>query len=329
MGEFLIAGDNEKKNRKEIILIGPVGVGKTTVSNLLSQKLNLPKVSMDDLLFQYMTEVGFQEAHWKEIIEKQGKTAGYRYLKVFGSYAVTRLLESHKDCIFDFGGGGVMGEFPDEFDRMKLALEPFENIVFLIPSPDKAESLQFLYDRMKLKPNGWTVLEHIVFHPSHELLAKQIVYTKGKTPEDIAEDIIRLTASGQEVAPIKRHKGSCLCGAIRFDVEGELKAPDACHCSQCRKQSGHFFASTDIALSALKIHGAENIKWFSTSEKERRGFCSHCGSSLFWDPIHADWIAIAMGAFDSPTGTKLAKHIFVANKGDYYTIADGLPQNAQ
>ena len=55
-------------------------------------------------------------------------------------------------------------------------------------------------------------------------------------------------------------------------------------------------------------------------------FCSRCGSVLFWDRAAEDRIAIAMGAFDSPTGTRLEKHIFVADKGDYYEIGDGLPQ---
>ncbi len=123
------------------------------------------------------------------------------------------------------------------------------------------------------------------------------------------------------------NKGSCLCGAVRFEVTGALHPPDACHCSQCRKQSGHFWASTDVSRAALSISGAENLSWFQSSEKVRRGFCSTCGSSLFWDPIRKDTIAIAMGAFDTRTGTSLAIHIHVADKGDYYDIADGLPQN--
>lgn len=61
----------------------------------------------------------------------------------------------------------------------------------------------------------------------------------------------------------------------------------------------------------------------------RRGFCSICGSSLFFDPIYRDWIGLNMGAFDGPTHTKLALHIFVADKGGYYEIADGVPQNQQ
>jgi hypothetical protein len=123
------------------------------------------------------------------------------------------------------------------------------------------------------------------------------------------------------------HRGSCLCGAVTFEVSGTLHPPDACHCSQCRKQSGHFWASTDVARAALTLHGADNLTWFRSSEKVRRGFCSTCGSSLFWDPIHKDTLSIAMGAFDLPTDTRLAMHIHVADKGDYYEIADGLPQN--
>jgi hypothetical protein len=123
------------------------------------------------------------------------------------------------------------------------------------------------------------------------------------------------------------HKGSCLCGAVTFEVSGALGAPDACHCSQCRRQSGHFWASTDVPRDALTLHGANNLSWFRSSERVRRGFCSTCGSSLFWEPIGKDMIAIAMGAFDRPTGTSLAMHIHVADKGDYYEITDGVPQH--
>jgi len=123
--------------------------------------------------------------------------------------------------------------------------------------------------------------------------------------------------------------GSCLCGAVTFEVSGELKPPDACHCSQCRKVSGHYWASTDIPRAALKVNSEHNVAWFRSSEKVQRGFCSTCGSTLFWDPIQKDWIAVSMGAFDAPTDSRLEKHIYVADKGDYYEIKDGLPQNAQ
>lgn len=122
--------------------------------------------------------------------------------------------------------------------------------------------------------------------------------------------------------------GSCLCGAVRFEVAAPLRPPDACHCSRCRKLSGHYWVSTDVERAHLTLHGEEHLVWYATSDRVRRGFCKTCGATLLWDPIHKDTIAIAMGAFESPTGTRLAHHIHVADKGDYYEITDGLPQNA-
>lgn len=122
------------------------------------------------------------------------------------------------------------------------------------------------------------------------------------------------------------NRGACLCGAVRFETQAPLHPPDACHCRQCRKQSGHFWASTDVPRAALQVLGGDNVSWFQSSKKVRRGFCKTCGSILFWDPIGKDRIAVAMGAFELPTGTRLGMHIFVAEKGDYYDIGDGLPQ---
>lgn len=123
------------------------------------------------------------------------------------------------------------------------------------------------------------------------------------------------------------HKGSCSCGAVRFVVQQSLEAPVACHCVQCRKQSGHYFASTNVPRTALEVSGEEHLTWHQSSAKVRRGFCSTCGSWLFWDPPARDWLSAAMGAFDGDSSTRMERHIFVAEQGDYYEIADGLPQN--
>jgi len=122
------------------------------------------------------------------------------------------------------------------------------------------------------------------------------------------------------------HRGSCLCEAVSFIVDGSLPQPNFCHCQMCRKHSGHYFASCDVPRAALTVAGGEKVAWFRSSEKVQRGFCSACGSSLFWDRSDRDWIAVAMGAFDGPTETSASLHIYVADKGDYYQIADGLPQ---
>lgn len=124
------------------------------------------------------------------------------------------------------------------------------------------------------------------------------------------------------------HKGTCLCGAVRISVDiSDLPQPNACHCKACRKQTGHYGASIDVPRAALKTEGGEHVRWYQSSDKVRRGFCGTCGSTLFWDPIGHDWTAIAMGTFDGATATSLSMHIFVTEKGDYYSISDGLPQN--
>lgn len=123
--------------------------------------------------------------------------------------------------------------------------------------------------------------------------------------------------------------GSCLCGAVRFEVTEFLGPSDACHCSQCRKQSGHYWASADARHSAVTIIGEENLTWYKSSVIARRGFCSTCGSFLFWEALGKDLLGVAMGALEKPTGLTLGRHIFVADKGDYYEIADGLPQTQQ
>lgn len=121
--------------------------------------------------------------------------------------------------------------------------------------------------------------------------------------------------------------GSCNCGAVKFRLAQVPTEATACHCSTCRKQSGHFFASANVPKAAVHLSGEENLSWYRSSEKVRRGFCSKCGAWLFWEPIFRDWTSVALGSIDGDTGLKLERHIFVAHKGDYYSLEDGLPQN--
>ena len=124
--------------------------------------------------------------------------------------------------------------------------------------------------------------------------------------------------------------GSCLCGAVRIEVtERPSHSPEACHCSMCRKQSGHVLSAVNVKRDALKVFGGDRVTWYKSSDKVERGFCSVCGSTLFWKPTidGYQYTAVAMGALESPTGLKLSKHTFVGDKGDYYEIADGLPQS--
>jgi len=122
--------------------------------------------------------------------------------------------------------------------------------------------------------------------------------------------------------------GSCLCGAVQFSVSQPLLDVHACHCTMCRKQSGHFVAGASAPRAAVRIEGVAAITWFTSSPGIRRGFCRNCGSHLFWDQASSGTLGINMGSIDGPTGLRLESHIFCADKGDYYEIADGLPRYA-
>ncbi|MCO6186324.1 GFA family protein [Rhizobium sp. L1K21] len=124
-------------------------------------------------------------------------------------------------------------------------------------------------------------------------------------------------------------RGACLCGAVRFSTFGKLRAVSACHCSQCRKQSGHFWAATDVLENELELHDADNLSWYVSTPGYRRGFCKTCGSLLLWKCEASDKISVSAGSFESPTALKLETHIYCADKGDYYEISDGVPQFEQ
>lgn len=119
---------------------------------------------------------------------------------------------------------------------------------------------------------------------------------------------------------------SCLCGAVAFTVDGPLRDVTSCHCSQCRKMTGHYWAATGAAISAVNYSRQDGLKWYRSSDRAERGFCAQCGATLFWKPDGQGRMAISMGAFDQPTGLKTTHHIFVADKGDYYDITDGVTQ---
>lgn len=119
--------------------------------------------------------------------------------------------------------------------------------------------------------------------------------------------------------------GGCHCGAVRYTVTGPLRDVIYCHCTQCRRQTGHFVAATRVADDALEINGADELTWYAASSDAKRGFCRHCGSLLFWKAEGSDMTSIMAGSLDLPTGLTASHHIFAADKGDYYELADGLP----
>lgn len=121
-------------------------------------------------------------------------------------------------------------------------------------------------------------------------------------------------------------RGSCLCGAVSYEITGPMRDVVACHCTQCRKQSGHFYAATSCAEADLTLSDPNGVlKWYAASDDAKRGFCGTCGSALFWKREGGANVSILAGSLDDDGGVRLDRHIYVADKGDYYEVADGLP----
>lgn len=134
--------------------------------------------------------------------------------------------------------------------------------------------------------------------------------------------------NGANVGTGSISRGHCLCGFVQYEVRGPLRPVFFCHCTMCRRASGHIVAATACAREHLILVTGDALKWYRSSSTARRGFCLNCGSNLFWDPIDKARVCIMAGTLNGPTGLEAKGHVFVADAGDYYRIDDGLPQSA-
>lgn len=120
--------------------------------------------------------------------------------------------------------------------------------------------------------------------------------------------------------PHSEHTGSCACGAVTYTVVGELTDVIACHCETCRRTSGYYWGATHADKDALTIHNSNALTWWQSSDIARRGFCKHCGSSLFYSRHEAPYIAIAPGTLNDAPNLSTHMHIFCAEAGSYYHL---------
>ena len=95
-----------------------------------------------------------------------------------------------------------------------------------------------------------------------------------------------------------------------------------------RRTSGHYTAGALARRENVVITEDDcALKWYRSSPEARRGFCVKCGSSMLWDYTAGDSIGIFVGSLDGPTGLSMTRHVFLDDKGDYYTITDGTPEH--
>ena len=125
--------------------------------------------------------------------------------------------------------------------------------------------------------------------------------------------------------------GGCLCGGVRYRIDGDCRDIICCHCENCRRTHGHVAAYTALDQSALTLVTAQTLQWFHDASPDTyRGFCNRCGASLFWDARDGrKRISVAAGSLDDSGSLQTIGHVFVAEAGSYYDICDGLPRYDQ
>ncbi|HEV7307772.1 GFA family protein [Ensifer sp.] len=103
-----------------------------------------------------------------------------------------------------------------------------------------------------------------------------------------------------QVTIARIYTGGCQCGAVRYRVEGALADPHICHCRMCQKATGNYFMPLANAPRDKFDITRGQPSWFSSSHLVRRGFCSACGTPLFYDMPDEDFINITLGSLDDP-----------------------------
>ena len=125
------------------------------------------------------------------------------------------------------------------------------------------------------------------------------------------------------------YKGGCLCGTVRFEINGGIRNIVYCHCSQCRKAQGSAFATNGIVDSAdfHILSGEAELTGFESSPGQIKYFCRHCGSPIMSKNVgKPDQIRVRVGTIESGITERPIAHIFVASKANWEEISGDTPQ---
>ena len=118
-----------------------------------------------------------------------------------------------------------------------------------------------------------------------------------------------------------RRSGSCLCGAVHITASKASNKVGACHCGMCRKWGGGPFMEVDCGTD-VTFKGEDNIKVYDSSAWAERGFCSKCGSHLFYRLKESKQYMVAVGLFDDQEGLVFESQVFIDRKPPFYSFAN-------
>lgn len=112
--------------------------------------------------------------------------------------------------------------------------------------------------------------------------------------------------------------GACHCGSVRVTMPGDSVGVVACHCADCQKLHGNFFALLAAERAAVRWEGEEHITWYRSSPANERSFCARCGSRLAKRPVEGTRIMVSVGLFDRALPRAIVKNLWVEQKPDWY-----------
>jgi hypothetical protein len=129
---------------------------------------------------------------------------------------------------------------------------------------------------------------------------------------------------------IQMIRGSCLCGGVKYQINGALSHARNCHCTMCRKAHGAAFRSRASAKATEFewLQGENLVTFYESSPGNYRGFCSVCGSPVVTKFRDASYYGVPLGTLDDDPGVRPELHVYVANKAPWFTITDDLPRFA-
>jgi hypothetical protein len=200
--------------RREVVLIGPVMSGKSTVGDLVAAHLGVPHIDVDHVADPYYARSDWSVTRFEADERARGLEVAMLAAEDAMVAAAVGTLDDYTDCVFSFGAAHSHYRSPAHFERVRRALVPFANVVLLLPGPDVDSSVAVLRRRCRdaggraWTNSGYDALARWVADDCNRRLATVTVFTNGRTAVETAAELVELTG----LSPAPERLGEDRCG---------------------------------------------------------------------------------------------------------------------